>query len=119
MAWKVVPPSGEHPTVTAVFDGTLSAEEGSASATALGAAFRGTLLAVVWDVTHMAGFDGAARSAWAEAEWPTRGQIKSLKVIGAKGMVRVGATYVALLLGKPYEFAAPDDTRVDFDVGPP
>jgi hypothetical protein len=119
MAWKVVPPSGEHPTVAAVFDGTLSAEGGSTSATAFRAAFRGAPLAVVWDVTHMAGFDGAARSAWAEAVWPIRGQIKSLKIIGAKGMVRVGATFLALLLGKPYEFAAPDETRVDSDVGPP
>lgn len=109
MGWKVVPPTGEQQAVRAVFDGHLSAEEGSASAAAFRAAFGDTPLDVTWDVTRMTGFDGRARTAWGEAIWPIRAQIKSLKVIGAKGMVRVGATFLALLLGKPYEFVASGD----------
>jgi len=104
MSWKVIPPTGGNPVVTAVFDGHLSAEEGAESAAAFRAAFGSTPLAVVWDVTKMAGFDGGARSAWAEAVWPIRSQIVSLKIVGARGMVRIGATFLALLLGTPYEF---------------
>ena len=106
--WKITPVP-DRSQVTAIFDGHLDAEAGAASAAEFSAAFGGTPLDVVWDVTRMTGFDGAARKAWAEAIWPIRGQIKSLKVIGAKGIVRVGATFLALLLGKPYEFVASDD----------
>jgi hypothetical protein len=106
MSWKVIPPTGGSKTVTAVFDGRLSAEDGRASAAAFRAVFVGTPLAVVWDVTAMQGFDGGARTAWAEAVWPIRDQIGSLKIIGARGLVRVGATFLALLLGRPYEFVS-------------
>ncbi len=108
MSWNVIPPTDGSQVVTAVFDGHLNAEDGEASAAAFRAAFVGTPLAVVWDVTTMAGFDAGARTAWAEAVWPVRRQISSLKIIGAKGVVRVGATFLALLLGRPYEFV---DTR--------
>jgi hypothetical protein len=103
MSWTVVPPTNENQVVTAVFDGYLSAEEGKASASAFQVAFGGTPLAVVWDVTRMTGFDAGARGAWAKAIWPIRNQIKSLKVIGAKGHIRVAAMFLAFLIGKPYE----------------
>jgi hypothetical protein len=106
VSWQVIPPTEGNPVVTAVFDGYLNAEDGAASAEAFRAAFAGAPLAVVWDVTRMAGFDSGARSAWAEAVWPLRSQIGSLKVVGARGMVRIGATFLALLLGKPYEFVS-------------
>jgi hypothetical protein len=112
VSWKVIPPTEQNKAVTAVFDGHLSAEDGVASAAAFRAAFADTPLAVVWDVTRMTGFDGAARVAWGEAVWPVRSQMSSLKVIGARGVVRVGATFLALLLGKPYEFVASSEPRV-------
>jgi hypothetical protein len=108
MGWKVIPEPA-HDRVTAVFEGHLDAEAGEASASAFREALAGRPLDVSWDVTHMTGFDGRARSAWAEVVWSTRGQIKSLKVIGAKGIVRVGATFLALLLGKPHEFVDSDE----------
>jgi hypothetical protein len=104
MGWKVTPPSEGHPVVTAVFDGHLTAEEGTESAAAFQAAFESDPLEVVWDVTTMIGFESGARTAWAEAVWPLRGRITSLRIVGARGMVRIGATFLALLLGKPYEF---------------
>jgi hypothetical protein len=103
MSWTVIPPTDENPVVTAVFDGYLSADEGKASASAFRVAFGGMSFAVVWDVTRMTGFDGGARGAWAKAIWPIRNQINSLKVIGAKGKIRVAATFLAFLLGKPCE----------------
>jgi hypothetical protein len=111
MGWKVIPPTEGSPVVTAVFEGHLSSEEGAKSAEAFRAAFDGRPLAVVWDVTKMGGFDGGARSAWAEVVWPMREQIVSLKVVGARGMVRMGATFLALLLGKPYEFASASEAE--------
>jgi hypothetical protein len=108
MGWKVTPPTDTTPVVTAVFDGYLSAEEGAASAAAFRAAFRGTPLEVVWDVTRMAGFESGARAAWAQAVWPLRSQISRLRIVGARGIARVGATFLALLLGKPYEFVEAD-----------
>ena len=59
----------------------------------------------------MAGFEGGARTAWAEAVWPLRSHISSLKIVGAKGIVKVGATFLALLLGRPFEFANAADTE--------
>lgn len=110
MSWKVIP-AVDQGRVTAVFEGHLDAEAGAASAGEFKAAFGDEALDVVWDVTGMTGFDGAARSAWAEAVWPLRAQIKSLKVVGAQGMVRIGATFLALLLGKPYEFVPAGSTE--------
>jgi hypothetical protein len=106
MTWNVTRDRASN-EVVAVFDGYLGTEEGVASAAQFREAFSEEPLDVVWDVTHMTGFEGGARSAWAEAVWPIRSQIKSLKIIGAKGIVRVGATFLALLLGKPYEFVEP------------
>lgn len=109
MGWKVIPPTDANPLVTARFEGHLTAEEGQESAAAFRAAFHDAPLDVAWDVSRMSGFDGGARSAWGEVVWPLRGQIRHLKIIGAKGMVRVGATFLALLLRRPYEFVnAPD-----------
>jgi hypothetical protein len=51
----------------------------------------------------MTGLNGEGRGAWGKAIWPIRNQINSLKVIGAKGKVRVAATFLAFLLGKPIE----------------
>ena len=110
MSWKVIPPTDGRRVVTAIFDGYLGAEDGAASAAEFRAAFGGASLAVVWDVTSMAGFDPAARSAWADAVRPIRSQIDSLKIVGARGMVRIGATFLALLLGTPYEFVSTDET---------
>jgi hypothetical protein len=104
VSWKVVLPSDESPTVMAVFDGHLTTEDGIASAAAFRAAFGERPLAVVWDVTRMAGFDGGARTAWADAVWPIRSRISDLTIVGAKGVVRIGATFLAVLLGKPYKF---------------
>jgi hypothetical protein len=104
MGWKVQPSSEDHPVVTAVFDGHLTAEEGIASAAAFKAAFGDRPLEVVWDVSGMIGFESGARTAWAETVWPLRGRISRLRIVGARGLVRIGATFLALLLGKPYEF---------------
>jgi hypothetical protein len=106
VGWRIVPPTDGDQSVTAVFEGYLDAEEGAASAAAFQAAFGDEPLRVVWDVTTMTGFEGGARTAWAEVVWPLRGRISSLKVVGARGMVRIGATFLALLLGKPYEFVS-------------
>jgi hypothetical protein len=106
MTWNVTR-DRESNEVVAVFVGHLGAEEGVASAAQFRDAFDERPLDVVWDVTHMTGFDGGARAAWAEAVWPLRSRIKSLKIIGAKGIVRVGATFLALLMGRPYEFVEP------------
>jgi hypothetical protein len=111
MSWKVIPPTDGHRVVTAVFEGYLSADDGVASAASFRAAFTGTPLAVVWDVSRMAGFDSGARSAWAEAVWPLRNEITSLKIVGARGLVRIGATFLALLLGKPHEFVSSAETE--------
>jgi hypothetical protein len=111
MSWKVIPPADGNPVVTAIFEGHLTSEEGVESAEAFRAVFAGQPLAVVWDVTKMAGFEGGARSAWAEVVWPLRHQIASLKIVGARGMVRMGATFLALLLGRPYEFVSAADTE--------
>jgi len=104
--------------VIAVFEGHLGAEDGVASAAQFREAFKEEALDVVWDVTGMTGFDGGARSAWAEAVWPIRSQIKSLKIIGARGIVRVGATFLALLLGKPYAFVEPGGVAPSAVAGP-
>jgi hypothetical protein len=106
MTWHVTHERDSN-EVVAVFEGYLGGEEGVASAGQFREAFKEKPLDVVWDVTRMTGFDGGARAAWAEAVWPLRSQIKSLKIIGAKGIVRVGATFLAMLLGKPCEFAEP------------
>jgi hypothetical protein len=106
MTWNVTR-DRESSQVVAVFEGHLGADDGVASAAQFREAFDEKPLDVVWDVTHMTGFDGGARAAWAEAVWPIRNRIKSLKIIGARGIVRVGATFLALLLGKPYEFVEP------------
>jgi hypothetical protein len=113
MAWKVTPATRANPVVTAVFEGHLSSEEGAASAAAFRACFQGSPIEVVWDVTTMSGFDGGARSAWAETVWPLRGQITRLRIVGARGIIRIGATFLAVLLGKPYEFVAarPEEQR--------
>jgi len=108
VSWKVIPAPDEG-RVTAVFEGHLDAESGQASAQEFRAAFSGAPLDVVWDVTRMTGFDGGARSAWAEAVWPLRSQIKSLRIVGARGIVRIGATFLALLLGTPHEFVDAED----------
>jgi hypothetical protein len=108
MGWQVIP-EPVHDRVPAVFEGHMAGEAGEASAAAFREALLGRPLDVCWDVTHMTGFDGRARTAWAEAVWPNRRQIKSLKVIGAKGMVRAGATFLAMLLGKPHEFVDSDE----------
>jgi hypothetical protein len=108
MAWTVTPPTDANPVVVAVFDGHLTSDEGTASAAAFVAAFSDGPLEVVWDVSRMAGFESGARSAWAEAVWPLRGRISRLRIVGARGLVRIGATFLALMLGKPYEFVDPD-----------
>jgi hypothetical protein len=108
--WKIIPEPARD-RVTAVFDGYLDDEAGVESAAAFRAAFEGRSLEVCWDVRRMTGFAGAARTAWAEAIWPVRGQIKRLNVIGARGMIRVGATFLALLLGKPYKFLDGDEVE--------
>jgi len=110
VSWTVTPEPA-HDRVTAVFEGHLDAEAGAASAAAFREAFTGPPLEVCWDVTRMTGFDGRARAAWAEVLWPARKRIKGLKVIGAKGIVRVGATFLALLLGTPYEFVDSNETE--------
>jgi hypothetical protein len=106
VGWKVIAPTEGHPVVTTVFAGHLGGDEGAASAAAFRAAFSGAPLSVVWDVSDMTGFDAAARSAWAEAVWPIRSQIARLDIVGAQGVVRIGATFLALLLGKPYSFVS-------------
>jgi hypothetical protein len=104
MAWRIDPPTDQNPVVVAVFDGYLDAREGEASAAAFRAALSDKMLAVVWDLTKMAGFDGGARTAWADVVWPIRKQISRLTIVGARGMTRVGATFLVLLLGTPHEF---------------
>jgi len=104
MGWKVTPPSDGNPVVEVVFDGHLTAEEGADSAAAFRAAFGREPLEVVWDVSNMAGFDARARTIWAETVWPLRRRVSRLRIVGARGVIRVGATFLALLLGKPYEF---------------
>jgi hypothetical protein len=111
MAWKIVPPTDKNPAVVVVFDGYLDAREGEASAVAFRAALADKTLAVVWDLTRMAGFDGGARTAWADAVWPIRKQISRLTIVGARGMTRIGATFLVLLLGAPHEFV--DGAGVD------
>ena len=106
MSWSLTLDQ-ESGQVVVVFEGHLGAEDGVGSAARFREAFDGQSLDVVWNVTRMTGFDGGARSAWAEAVWPLRSRIRSLKIVGAKGIVRVGATFLALLLGKPYEFVEP------------
>jgi hypothetical protein len=109
MSWKVTPPTDTNPVVTAVFDGYLDAEEGARSAAAFRDAFGDVPLEVVWDVTRMAGFESGARTAWSEVVWPLRGQIRRLRIVGARGLVRIGATFLALLLGRPHEFVRADE----------
>jgi hypothetical protein len=105
VSWKVVR-STETNQVSAVFEGHLNTADGVASAAEFRQAFQGPPLEVVWDVTALTGFDSGARSAWAEALWPVRSQFKSLEVVGAKGaLIRVGATFLAVLLGAPYKFS--------------
>jgi hypothetical protein len=109
MGWKVLPPSKSRAAVVAVFDGYLSAEQGKASSAAFRAAFGDDRREVVWDVTGMTGFDGAARVAWADVVWPVRKRISRLQIIGATGVVKVGALFLALLLRAPFEFVEADE----------
>ena len=97
----VVSTDGRRVEVT--FSGHLSASDGAESAEAFRHALGAAPRDVVWDVRAMSGYDGAARDAWGKALWPVRSAIRSLTVIGAKGLVRVGATFLAVLLGVPYE----------------
>jgi|OpeIllAssembly_1097287.scaffolds.fasta_scaffold347743_2 hypothetical protein len=90
--------------VDVVFSGHLSAEEGALSANAFREVLSEAPRDVVWDVRAMTGYDGGARDSWAKGIWPVRGAMKSLTVIGAKGLIRIGATFLAVLLGVPYEF---------------
>ena len=57
MGWKVENATTEG-SVTARFEGHLTAAEGEASAVAFRAAFEDGPLDVVWDVSSMTGFDG-------------------------------------------------------------
>jgi len=86
-----------------VFTGRLSEEEGARSAEAFRKALSEAPRHVVWDLTAMSGYDAAARDNWAKAVWPVRSFIKSLTVVGARGLIRVGATFLAVLLGIPHE----------------
>ena len=103
-SWRIET-SDQPPSVVATFDGWLSASEGVTSADA----FRGTISLtrrrVVWDVRKMTGHDTGARLAWQEALWPVRKNISGLRVVGAKGLVRVGAISLAIVLGVPWELS--------------
>jgi hypothetical protein len=89
--------------VDVTFSGHLTAEEGVESAKAFGRILSQAPRDVVWDLRAMSGYDGGARDSWGKVIWPVRGSIRSLTVIGAKGLVRVGATFLAVLLRVPYE----------------
>jgi hypothetical protein len=87
--------------VSFVFDGHLSGPEGTASAEALGRALAGGPCDLLWNVRGMTGYDAAAREAWQHVMWPNRKRIRSLKLVGGHGLVRVGATFLAVLIGVP------------------
>ncbi len=56
---------------------------------------------LVWNVRAMSGYEAGAREAWQHVMWPSRKQIRSIKLIGGPGLVRVGATFLAVLIGVP------------------
>lgn len=89
--------------VDVTFSGHLTAAEGTESAEAFRRILSQTPRDVVWDVRAMSGYDGAARDAWGKTLWPVRGSIRSLTVIGARGLMRIGATFLAVLLRVPHE----------------
>jgi hypothetical protein len=105
MGWQMSV-SADGGQLVAVFEGELTTEEGIASAEAFRSALAERSLDVVWDLTRMSGYETGAREAWQRVIWPLRGQIRSLKVVGARGLVRVGAVFLALLLGRPWEMAS-------------
>jgi len=87
--------------LTFVFDGQLSATEGAESAAVLERALAGGARDVVWNVRAMTGYEAGAREAWQQVMWPNRKRIRSLKLVGGHGLVRVGATFLAVLIGVP------------------
>ena len=103
MAWRVdTTPDGA--TVTAVFEGRLTEEDAVTSACAFSDAIRERPVDVVWDLREMSGYDSKAREAWQEAIWPSRRNIRSLTLIGAKPTVRVGGMMLAIFIGAPWKF---------------
>ncbi len=87
--------------LTFVFEGQLSATEGAESAAELGRALAAGPRELVWNVRAMSGYEAGAREAWQHVMWPSRKQIRSIKLIGGPGLVRVGATFLAVLIGVP------------------
>jgi len=87
--------------MTFVFEGQLSTAEGTESAAELERELARGERDLVWNVREMAGYDAGAREAWQRVMWPNRKRIRSLKLIGGSGLVRVGATFLAVLIGAP------------------
>jgi hypothetical protein len=61
--------------------------------------------AVIWDVHGMTGYDTEARIAWQRIIWPVRKNITRLEIVGARGLVRLGAISLAIVLGVPWELS--------------
>jgi hypothetical protein len=101
-AWRIETRE-DPPSVVAIFDGWLTKEAGEASALAFRDTIAATKRQVVWDVQKMTGYDTGARLAWQEVLWPVRRNILKLEVVGAKGIVRVGAISLAIVLGVPWK----------------
>jgi hypothetical protein len=95
--WRMV---REAAGVRATFEGVLGAEEGRRSARALDE-LMGTMphVDLVFEVTRMEGYANEARQAWQATMKERRKQIRSLTTIGAKPIVRLGASLLGMIAG--------------------
>lgn len=96
-AWTVRSRGGR---LFAAFVGELDTESGRASARefALHLAAAPAPVDVVFELAAMTGFEANALRAWQETLLPLRRKIRSLETRGARPMVRMGASGLALFL---------------------
>jgi hypothetical protein len=82
--------------------GHLTGDDGRESATEFRQALQAGPVHAIWDLRSMSGCDSQARDAWQNTIWPLRKSIRSLTVVGGNALVRVGAVFLAALLGVPW-----------------
>jgi len=95
--------------MSASFEGHLDGKDGSASARKFVEVLGSDVRDVVLNVRKMSSYDKEARQAWQEGLWPQRKQIRSIHVIGANTLIRMGAILIGVFLGARTSFSDDGD----------